>query len=210
MKLLIVGCLAGVATAVLGLIFALLLLPVAPTPSQGGSRALQPSPVASASARIGPLTSPTSTSSPTDSGAAVGIDTDQLAPDFALRSLDGKTAHPVWINFWASWCPLCRGEMPRLEGVLLGHEADGLVVLAIALKDAPPDARAFVKQVGVTRPIVLGEPGKVADRHGAVAVAVLYWVDRDGTVRGWAFGELPLGQCDASLAKTMASPSPTP
>ena len=85
----------------------------------------------------------------------------------------------------------------------MNHEPDGLIILGIAVRDAPADARAFVKEVGVTYPIVLDEPGKVADRYGAVALPVQYWIDRDGVVRGWAFGELPLDQYDPSLARIL-------
>ena len=53
-------------------------------------------------------------------------------------------------------------------------------------------------------------PGTVADRHGAVALPVQYWIDQDGFVRGWALGELPLDQSDPSLAKILPAWSPIP
>lgn len=215
MKLVIVACLAGVATAALGLVVVVLLLPVEPGQARGPAPPSSPVPSPAATERL--RASPTATTSPTGSGTTIGIDIGELAPDFALWSLDGRTihlsdfrGHPVWINFWASWCPPCRDEMPRLQGVFLRHEADGLVILGVAVKDAPADARAFVKEVGVTYPIVLDEPGQVADRYGAVALPVQYWLDRDGIVRGWAFGELPLDQYDPALAKILPAGSPVP
>ena len=208
MKALIGAGLAGVAAAMLGLFAILLLLPVAP--GQASSPAPLPSSFVLPSATDRPLASPTPTTSPTASQATIGVAVGQLAPELALPSLDGHIihlsdfrGHPVWINFWASWCPPCRDEMPRLEGVFVNHEPDGLIILGIAVRDAPVDARAFVKEVGVTYPIVLDEPGKVADRYGAVALPVQYWIDRDGVVRGWAFGELPLDQYDPSLARIL-------
>ena len=224
MRLLIGGCLAGAATAILALAAVLLISPVTSIPATGG--AARPSPpfpsavasddvLPSATSSAGSETGPTSR--PTASDPAVGVDIGQIAPDFSLLSLAGKPVrlsdfrgHPVWINFWASWCPPCRDEMPRLEGVYLTHEADGLVILGVAVRDAPADVGAFVKEVGVTYPIVLDETGKIADRYRAVALPVQYWIDRDGIVRGWAFGELPLDQYDPSLAKILSSPAPAP
>jgi thiol-disulfide isomerase/thioredoxin len=158
----------------------------------------------------------TASSIATAGPSAIGTEVGQIAPDFALRSLDGPTVHlsdyrgrPVWINFWASWCPPCRDEMPRLEGVYLAHVVDGLVVLGVGVRDSESNIRAFVREVGVTYPIVLDEPGDVAGRFRAFALPVQYFIDHDGVVRGWAFGELPLDQYDPSLAKILASPSPT-
>lgn len=146
----------------------------------------------------------------------VGTDVGQVAPDFALPALDRATVRlsdyrgrPVWINFWASWCPPCRDEMPRLEGAYVTHRADGLIVLGVAVRDSESDVRAFVREVGVTYPIVLDEPGDVATRYRAFALPVQYWVDRDGVVRGWEFGELPPDQYESSLASILASPLPT-
>ena len=194
----------------------ILVLPDAPSPSIGppaGSFPSAPSP-----AGDGPTTSsPGPTPSETVSEPRVGVDVGQIAPDFSLLSLTGQTVrlsdyrgHPVWINFWASWCPPCRDEMPRLEGVYLSHVADELVILGVAVRDSPADAGAFVKEVGVTYPIVLDEPGNVADRYHAVALPVQYWIDRAGIVRGWAIGELSPDQYDASLAKILSQPTPAP
>ncbi len=85
--------------------------------------------------------------------------------------------------------------MPRLEGVFLDHESVGLVILGVAVQDAPANA---------------GEPGKVADRYGPVALPVQFWIARDRVVRGWAFGELPIDQYDPALAKILPVGSSVP
>lgn len=99
--------------------------------------------------------------------------------------------------------------MPRLEGVYLTHKADGLVVLGIAVRDSEANVRALVRDVGVTYPIALDEPGEIAGMYRAFALPVQDWVDRDGVVRGWEFGELPPDQYDPMLATILASPRPT-
>jgi len=211
---LVLGVVAG-ALAALGLLAAAILL----GPSESRTPITRPLPTIA----LPPLqSSPTPTggasvaAASASTGRAVGTDVGKVAPDFALRSLDGDTVHlsdfrgrPVWINFWAPWCPPCCNEMPRLEGVYLTHKADGLVVLGVAVRDSEAHVRAFVREIGVTYPIVLDEPGDVAGTYRAFALPVQYWVDPDGVVRGWEFGELPLDQYDPSLAKILASPSPT-
>jgi peroxiredoxin len=206
---------AGMATGAL-LIVALVLLPPATSDPTTSPR---PSPTRISTPSLGDLPSATAgpTASPTVSQATIGVGIGQVAPDFALQSLDGKTVrlsdfrcHPVWINFWASWCPPCRDEMPRLEGLYLSHAKERLVILGVAVRDSPADAAAFVKEVGVTYPIVLDVPGKVGDQYHAVALPVQYWLDRDGIVRDWSFGELPLDQYDPALAKILPGPSAAP
>ena len=216
MKWLIGAALGGAATGGVLLVALVLLVPVASNPatSPPPSRPLVRTP---SSADVQTATDRPPKASATTTQKTIGLDLGQLAPDFTLQSLDGKTirlsdfrGHPVWINFWASWCPPCRDEMPRLEGAYLTHAADGLVILGVAVRDSPANAEAFVKEVVVTYPIVLDEPGKVADQHRAVALPVHYWVDREGIIRGWAIGELPPNQYEPSLAKILPGPSPAP
>jgi peroxiredoxin len=135
-----------------------------------------------------------------------GIDVGQLAPDFALQTPEGDTVclsdfrgKPVWVNFWAPWCPACRTEMPRLEGFYLEHRDDGLVILGVGVRDSPESMRAYAGEVGVTYPIVVDGDGAVANEYQALALPVHYWIDRDGIVRDWAFGELPPDLLAASL-----------
>jgi peroxiredoxin len=135
-----------------------------------------------------------------------GIDVGQLAPDFALQTPEGDTVRlsdfrgkPVWVNFWAPWCPACRTEMPRLEGFYLEHRDDGLVILGVGVRDSPESMRAYAGEVGVTYPIVVDGDGAVANEYQALALPVHYWIDRDGIVRDWAFGELPPDLLAASL-----------
>jgi thiol-disulfide isomerase/thioredoxin len=69
----------------------------------------------------------------------------QLAPDFALQSLDGKTVHlsdfrgkAVLLNFWATWCQPCKIEMPWFAELQNHYASEGLQVVGIAMDDAGP------------------------------------------------------------------------
>ena len=91
---------------------------------------------------------------------------------------------------------LASARLPQSRGGRLGHPRHHS-------EERIGRCEALVKQVGVTYPIVPDEPGKVADRCGAVTLPVQHWIARGGLVRGWAFGERPLDQYDTSLAKIL-------
>ena len=98
--------------------------------------------------------------------------------------------------------------MPRLEGFYLEHKADDLVILGVGVRDSPETMRAYAEEVGVTYPIVVDGEGAIADTYQALALPVHYWIDRNGVVRDWAFGELPPDLLAASLEMILASPAP--
>lgn len=120
------------------------------------------------------------------------------APDFTLPSLEGEdltlsafAGRPVLINFWASWCPPCREEMPHLQAAA---EADReLVVLAV---DATHTERnvaqvaAFVEEFGLNFPVVLDRDGAVNELYLVRALPTSYFVDRSGIIRAKYLGAL--------------------
>jgi len=192
---------AAGAVVGIGLLLGLALM----WPAPGSSSAARSIPISesttpSAQPRAASFTAPSPVTSPSaqSSAPAVGLVVGDRAPDFKLKGLDGK-AHdlsdyrgkPAWINFWASWCPPCREEMPRIEGLYRQHESEGLVVLGVATSDSDAAIRGFVGEVGVTYPILLDPDGQVAGTYGAVALPVSFWLDRDGIIRDWIIGEAP-------------------
>ena len=98
--------------------------------------------------------------------------------------------------------------MPRLEGFYVGHKGDGLVILGVGVRDSPESMRTYAGEVGVTYPIVVDGDGAVADGYQALALPVHYWIDRDGIVRDWAFGELPPDLLATSLETILAAQAP--
>jgi peroxiredoxin len=176
-----------------------------PTPTTGPTP-LTPTPSTSPAAPAATANvTPTATALP-----SVGTEVGNLAPDFSLAAPDGRTVRlsdfrgqPVWINFWAPWCPACRTEMPRIEGMYQEHQADGLVVLGVAVQDSREAVVAFADEVGATYPIVIDADGPVAAEYGALALPVHYWIDPHGIVRDWAFGELPPDLLAASLGRIL-------
>lgn len=113
------------------------------------------------------------------------------APAFILPDLDGNTVsladlqgRPVLINFWASWCPPCRSEMPALQQVNESTERVDLVILAVNLlsQDDIDDVRTFVDDLGLTFPILLDQDGAVSVAYRVGLLPTSVFVDSAGRV----------------------------
>ena len=151
----------------------------------------------------------------------------ELAPDFVLRTLDGGQARlsdyrgkTVVLNFWASWCPPCREEMPEFQELWEQRGADGsddLVILAVdrIREDSEGAVEGFTDEVGVTFPVLFDTAGgDVEARYRVLGLPATYFIDRDGVIRarnlGPVFGDLlPDGVAAADAAgESAASRSP--
>lgn len=119
------------------------------------------------------------------------------APDFTLPTLDGGEVtlsdlrgQVVVINLWTSWCPPCREEMPAIEQVYGQYREQGLVVLGLnsTFQDDEETAAAFVRELGLTFPIVLDRTGAVSRRYQLQALPTTYFVDRQGVIRSVVLG----------------------
>lgn len=71
---------------------------------------------------------------------------------FRLSELKGQ---PVWLNFWGSWCPPCRAEMPELQAAWEVLEPRGLIMIGASIKEDPRDSVAYAQRVGATFPITV-------------------------------------------------------
>ena len=127
------------------------------------------------------------------------------APDFSLKSLDGQQVslsqfkgHPVLINFWASWCPPCRLEMPDLVKAYTAHKAEGFVLLGLNATslDSLPDVKAFVKEFGMTFPVLLDEDGSVAALYRLRGLPLSVFVDRQGIISRLNIGAMSADQIE--------------
>ena len=111
------------------------------------------------------------------------------APDFEWTSLDGQTLRlstyrgkVVVVNFWATWCPPCREEMPALQRVA-ASEPD-VVVLEVDLMEPGDKARSFLDSLGLDRlqPVLDGD-GATTRRFGVLSLPSTFFVDKTGVIR---------------------------
>ncbi len=123
-----------------------------------------------------------------------------LRPDFGFQDLDGRMHHAaewdgkvVVLNFWASWCPPCRNEMPAFVELQGDLGARGLQFVGIAI-DRADAARDFADEIGVNYPILLGEAAALplmtalGNRLGALPYTVV--IDRSGRIAHLVLREL--------------------
>jgi peroxiredoxin len=106
--------------------------------------------------------------------------------DFTLAELDGKSwtlkelrGKVVLVNFWATWCPPCRKEMPDLETLYRDFKDQNFVILAISDEDAGK-VKPFVAKQKVTYPILLDPGRKVHELFEVVGIPKTFIYDRDG------------------------------
>ena len=120
-----------------------------------------------------------------------------LAPDFTLKTLEGKTLRlselqgkkVVLINFWATWCPPCRVEMPTLQTIYSDYKGKGLEILAVNIEpDANQEIREFTKELRLTFPVLLDPDMKVTRNYRVFGVPVSMLIDHQGIVRARDFG----------------------
>jgi peroxiredoxin len=115
------------------------------------------------------------------------------APDFIIKYLDGKTAKlsdlkgkTVMLQFTASWCSVCRKEMPHIESYIWQKHKKNkkFALIGIDLKENTETIKKFQKSTGVTYPLVLDEDGKIfelyAEKNAGVTRNIL--INKDGNI----------------------------
>lgn len=121
--------------------------------------------------------------------------TDQYGNTHTLSDYKGKT---VFLNFWATWCPPCRAEMPDIQKLYEEYaEAgdDSVVILGIAAPDYGQEQSEdkiidFLEENGYTYPVVMDPGGSLFAQYGIYSFPTTFMIDKDGNVFGYASGQL--------------------
>jgi peroxiredoxin len=126
-----------------------------------------------------------------------GLKVGAKAPDFELKTLAGDTVKlsdfkgkKVMLNFWATWCPPCKAEMPAMEE-FHKEAGDDVVILAVNI-DPHLDVKAFVDENGITFPIPLDEEDIVNETYQVLSIPTTYFIDTKGNIGNKYIGAMNL------------------
>ena len=123
---------------------------------------------------------------------AVGLE----AADFSISTLSGEMiemselrGQPVVLNFWATWCPPCKEEMPLFDAYAK-NLAGEVFFLAVDAQEEDAAVQSYVEQSGVSLAIGMDREGDVADRYFVHSFPATFFIDEDGIIRAQHIGQL--------------------
>jgi len=187
---------AGIASGALVAVLLIAMI-VAFGPDPGVARATptpRPSPVAVTTASTAPSSAQPSTTpvpSPGESNFHIG----EPAPALVVPQLGGGTVDlamlkgkPVWLNFMGTYCPPCRDEFPQMNGFYARYADEGLIVVAVDVREEEGTIAAFAQELNATFPIGLDADGTAAQAWDAIVLPVHFWIDAEGIIRDGALG----------------------
>lgn len=152
---------------------------------------------------------PTGPQVPVSSGSSqVGVQIGNTAPDFSLKALDGSTlkladlrGKPVMVNFWATWCPPCKEEMPAMEAAYEKARDQGIEFLGVDVKEDPSVVEKFVKEKGYSWTFLLDQDGTAGQRYQITGIPETFFIDRNGVLQARVIGPMSPTVLESRLAK---------
>jgi peroxiredoxin len=122
----------------------------------------------------------------------------QALDDVVLQTLDGSTLRLrsekgkiVLLNFWATWCPPCRAEMPAIEKLWSREKDKAFTVVGVSVGEEPATVRAFIARQGYSYPIFVDPSGALGAAFGARSIPTTYVLDKSGAAIAGKVGGAP-------------------
>lgn len=114
----------------------------------------------------------------------------KVAPDFALKDLAGREIHlsdfkgkVVFLNFWATWCPPCREEIPSMMKLNQAMAGKPFEMLAVSIDEGGKDAvENYFKKSGLMLPALLDTDNAISKRYGTTGVPETFILDKKGVI----------------------------
>lgn len=137
----------------------------------------------------------------------------RVAPDFSLKSLEGDTLNlksvigknqVTILNFWATWCPPCRAEIPEFIEFAKKHQKEKVALVAVNIQEDSKTVKEFANKAGMNFPILLDSDGRVAQTYQIYAIPTTFVIDASGVIREKVEGALSLSRLE-SFYRELAS-----
>ena len=152
-------------------------------------------------------------------GADAAKLTAQVAPDFTLEALDGSQVRladfkgqVILVNIWATWCPPCVREIPRLVRTYDRYSDQGFVMLGVntTYQDERAKVATFARDQGIPYPVLFDMDGNVSRSYASSLMPSSFLIDRDGKIAIVRVGEVDEAQLAEQVAALLQSPPTTP
>lgn len=121
------------------------------------------------------------------------------APEWELKDTEGKVVKSsdfagkvVILDFWATWCPPCKAEIPGFIELQKKYGEKGLVVVGVSLDEqGPAVVKPFMQQFGMNYPVVMGDEKITQDFGGVAAIPTTFIIDKNGNIAAKHVGYAP-------------------
>lgn len=133
-------------------------------------------------------------------GASQQVQEGSPAPNFELKTIDGKSVSlsdykgkKVILNFWATWCPPCKAEMPHMQQFYESKKDRNIEILAVNLTSMDKgleSVKTFKQDYGITFQIPLDEDGNAGIKYQAFTIPTSYIIDSKGIIRNKIVGPM--------------------
>lgn len=147
-------------------------------------------------------------------GTAVAATKGHTAPDFALTDLQGRSVKlsdlrgkAVVLNFWATWCPPCKEEIPWFVELQKRYGAQGLQVVGVSMDDDgdQKNVAKFASENSMNYPVLLGKEA-VAQQYGGIDyLPTTFYIDRNGVVMDRVLGQPGRDEIEQNVKRAIAS-----
>ena len=132
-------------------------------------------------------------------------------PDIQVRLMDGRVVHleqlrgkVVLVNFWATWCPYCRHEMPAMADFYQDYRGKGFEILALSQDDDPAKVTAFLAKEGYRFPVAMDNAAIDAAFGGVSRLPTSFLLDKKGRVRQKISGQVHYPRLESLVTPLLA------
>jgi thiol-disulfide isomerase/thioredoxin len=151
-------------------------------------------------------------SSPKKTGGQSPPTVGRPVPDFSLVLLNGEkiskdslAGRPYLINFWATWCPPCKEEMPLIEKIHVNHP-DSIFVVGVNVDEGEQIVEKFIQDMNITLSVGIDRGGGISRAFFARSLPITYFVDSEGIIRAQLLGALTEATAETYLNAVGVSP----